>query len=275
MKTAEVERADQCGNDGRVLNPLRIWDAFRRSAATATEQEPILEGYLYDAILRHPSFTDALCHNLVSALTGKGMTDAAVYRLVMGVLYGASETVAASLWDLHAIVARDPAADGYLHPFLYYKGFRALQCWRVAHELWKQGRKGPAYFLQSRISEVFSMDIHPAAQIGRGIFMDHGTGIVIGETSIVEDNVSLLHNVTLGGTGKDMGDRHPKVRQGVLIGAGAKILGNIEIGMGSKVAAGSVVLCPVPSHCTVAGVPAKIVGNPRSEAPAFDMAQGF
>lgn len=273
--TKELERTME--RDARVgaVGTVYIWGEIRRAASAEFEREPVLGGYLYDYVLRHQNFADALCHNLVSALTDKGMTDAAVHHLVIGVLHHTPEAVEASMCDLDAIVARDPAANGHLHPFLYYKGFRALQCWRVAHGLWLQGRKGPAYFLQSRISEVFSMDIHPAARIGRGIFIDHGTGVVIGETCVVEDNVSILHNVTLGGTGKETDDRHPKVRQGVLIGAGAKILGNIEVGMGSKVAAGSVVLNPVPSHCTVAGVPAKVVGIQKGEAPALDMSQGI
>ena len=169
----------------------------------------------------------------------------------------------------------DPACRGYFVAILYYKGFQALQSYRVAHHYWEQGREALALFLQSQIAQAFAVDIHPAARLGSGIMIDHATGVVIGETAVVEDNVSMLHEVTLGGTGKEIGDRHPKVRRGVLIGAGAKILGNIEIGQGSRVGAGSVVLSPVPAHCTVAGVPARIVKGicSEDEEPARNMEQ--
>jgi serine O-acetyltransferase len=175
--------------------------------------------------------------------------------------------------DLTAVLQRDPAARGLAQPFLHYKGFHALQAHRVAHWLWGKGRESLACYLQSRVSEVFAVDIHPAARMGKGILIDHGTGVVIGETAVVGDDVSLLHEVTLGGTGKECGDRHPKVGNGVMIGAGAKILGNVRIGNGSKVAAGSVVLHEVPPHATVAGVPAKIVGHPATDEPALQMDQ--
>jgi serine O-acetyltransferase len=170
---------------------------------------------------------------------------------------------------------RDPAARGYAQPFLYYKGFHALQAYRVAHWLWGHKRHGLAAHLQNRISEAFGVDVHPAARIGSGILIDHGTSVVIGETAVVEDNVSLLHEVTLGGTGKESGDRHPKVRRGALIGAGAKILGNVEIGMGAKVAACSVVLKDVPPHTTVAGIPARVVGRCTVAEPALEMDATF
>jgi serine O-acetyltransferase len=173
--------------------------------------------------------------------------------------------------DIRAIRDRDPAAKRFSEPFLYFKGFHALQTHRVAHWLWLEGRHALALFLQNRTSEVFAVDIHPAARIGNGILMDHATGVVVGETAVIEDNVSILHEVTLGGTGKAEGDRHPKVRHGVLIGAGAKILGNVEVGRGAKVGAGSVVLEDVPPHCTVAGVPAKIIGTPDVDEPALEM----
>jgi serine O-acetyltransferase len=173
--------------------------------------------------------------------------------------------------DIRAVRDRDPAAQGFATPLLYFKGFHALQSYRVAHWLWTQGRRSLAWLFHARISEVFAADIHPGARIGKGVLFDHGTGLVIGETAVLEDNVSVLHEVTLGGTGKETGDRHPKVRRCVLIGAGAKILGNIEIGVGAKVGAGSVVLQPVPPHVTVAGVPARIVGRPREAEPALAM----
>jgi serine O-acetyltransferase len=169
------------------------------------------------------------------------------------------------------VFERDPACKGYVQPFLYFKGFQALQTHRVSHWLWNQGRHTLAFHFQSRMSELFQVDIHPAAKIGSGVFIDHGTGIVIGETAVVADDVSMLHAVTLGGTGAQRGDRHPKIGKGVLLGAGAKVLGDIEIGDYAKIASGSVVLRPVPPHCTAAGVPARLVGCPPGEAPARTM----
>ena len=177
--------------------------------------------------------------------------------------------------DICAVKERDPAVRYYSTPLLYLKGFHALQGYRVAHWLWQQGRHSLAVFLQNQISVVFSVDVHPAAQIGRGIMFDHATGIIIGETAVVEDDVSILQNVTLGGTGKEHGDRHPKIREGVMIGAGAKVLGNIEVGRGAKIGAGSVVLQAVPAHTTVAGVPAHEVGHPDCDKPSLDMNQGL
>ena len=173
--------------------------------------------------------------------------------------------------DLKAVFERDPACKGYVQPFLFFKGFQALQTQRIAHWLWGQGRETMAFYLQSRMSEIFQVDIHPATQIGSGVFIDHGTGIVIGETAVIGDDVSLLQGVTLGGTGAERGDRHPKIGRGVLLGAGAKVLGNIQIGDYAKVASGSVVLKPVPAHCTAAGVPARLVNCPTGEEPARSM----
>src|SRR6218665_2017450 len=185
----------------------------------------------------------------------------------------APSILSAAAADLVAVKERDPSNAEILTPFLYFKGFLALQGQRVAHWLWHHDRIHLARHLQSRISEVFGVDIHPAARIGKGIMLDHGSGLVIGETAIVEDDVSILQNVTLGGTGKETGDRHPKIRRGALIGAGAKILGNIEIGTGAKVGAGSVVVAPVAAHTSVAGVPARPVGKPHSELPGISMEQ--
>jgi serine O-acetyltransferase len=175
--------------------------------------------------------------------------------------------------DLRAVFERDPACKGYLQPFLFFKGFQALQTYRVAHWLWSQGRETLAFYLQSRSSELFQVDIHPAAQIGAGVFIDHGTGVTIGETAVVGDDVSMLHGVTLGGTSAEGGDRHPKIGKGVLLGAGAKVIGNIAIGDYAKIAAGSVVLKPVPAGCTAAGVPARLVNCPTCEEPARSMDQ--
>jgi serine O-acetyltransferase len=177
--------------------------------------------------------------------------------------------------DLEAVVTRDPACRGYSTPLLYFKGFHALQAYRVGHRCWTTDRRALALYLQSRTSEVFAVDIHPGARIGKGIFFDHATSIVIGETTVIEDDFSMLHEVTLGGTGKAGGDRHPKIRRGVLIGAGAKVLGDVVIGEGAKIGAGSVVLQDVPAHCTVAGVPARPVGYPAHALPALEMDQAI
>jgi serine O-acetyltransferase len=175
--------------------------------------------------------------------------------------------------DIKATRERDPACNSYSTPFLFYKGFQALQVYRIAHWLWSEQRHTLAFFLQNQMTNIFAVDIHPAATIGCGVMFDHATGLVIGETAVVEDDVSILHGVTLGGTGKDSGDRHPKVRRGVLIGANASIIGNIEIGEGAKVGAGSVVMKSVPPHVTVAGVPAVVVGKPHRDCPAYTMGQ--
>src|SRR5215470_2273721 len=250
-----------------------VWTELRRSAIAESESEPVLSGYLYDVVIRHRGYPEALSYLLAASLANHVFNVVAMSDLISDTIRRDPAIVTASLHDLSAVLARDPACENALIPFLYYKGFKALQGYRAAHALWTEGRRGVAHFLQSRINDVFAMDIHPAARIGHGVFIDHGTGVVIGETSVVEDDVSILQGVTLGGTGKETGDRHPKVRRGVLLGAGAGVFGNIEIGEGSKIAAGSVVLVPVAPHTTVAGVPAKPVGKPHAEVPAFDMRQ--
>src|SRR5580765_8488682 len=238
-----------------------IWTAIRAEAWFEEERDPILRKYLRDIVFKSRRLEDALSLQLSAKLATESVYPMILQALVDHVFKNCPASAAAIRADLRAICERDPAARGFLVPFLYFKGFHALQAYRVAHWYWNQGRQLLAIHLQNRISEVFAVDIHPAAQIGSGILIDHGTGIVIGETTVIEDNVSLLHEVTLGGTGKEQGDRHPKVRQGVLIGAGAKVLGNIEVGQGAKIAACSVVLDPVPPHCTVAGIPARIVSR--------------
>ena len=250
-----------------------IWSDLRRAAMAEAEHEPVLSGHLYDLVIRHRGYPEALAYLIAASLANHVFNVVAMSDLTTDTIGRNPDIVTASLYDLNAISARDPACDSALAPFLYYKGFKALQGYRVAHALWQEDRAGVARLLQSRIADAFAMDIHPAARIGRGIFLDHGTGLVIGETTVVEDDVSILQSVTLGGTGKVSGDRHPKVRRGVMIGAGAGVFGNIEVGEGSKVAAGSVVLTAVPPHTTVAGVPAKPVGKPSSDVPAFDMKQ--
>jgi len=250
-----------------------VWAELRSSAIEQSEREPVLSGHLYDLVIRHHGYPEALAYLIAASLANHVFSVMAMAELTSDTIRRNPPIVTASLYDLNAVRSRDPACESTLIPFLYYKGFKGLQGYRVAHALWVSGRSGVARFLQSRIADVFAMDIHPAARIGQGVFIDHGTGIAIGETTVVEDDVSTLQSVTLGGTGKESGDRHPKIRRGVMIGAGAEILGNIEVGEGSKVAAGSVVLVPVPPHTTVAGVPAKPVGKPLGEVPAFDMRQ--
>ena len=253
----------------RSVDP--IWSSARDEAVAMATAEPDLASFLHAAILNHDRLEGALSFHLAQKLGSSDVTPM-LLRQVIDQAFSENDDISSAIRaDIAAINDRDPAARSYLKPILYFKGFQALQTYRVAHWLWRQGRRGMAAFLQSRSSEVFGVDIHPAAQLGRGILIDHGTGVVIGETAVVENDVSLLQDVTLGGTGKAMGDRHPKIRRGVLIGAGAKILGNIEIGEGSKIGAGSVVLQSVPPHQTAAGVPARILGCPDCPEPSFLM----
>ncbi|MBP9569479.1 MAG: serine O-acetyltransferase, partial [Aeromonadaceae bacterium] len=217
----------------------------------------------------------ALSFQLANKLASAVMPAIVLREVIETALAAQPDILDAAAADICAVKERDPAVRYYSTPLLYLKGFHALQGYRVAHWLWQQGRHSLAVFLQNQISVVFSVDVHPAAQIGRGIMFDHATGIIIGETAVVEDDVSILQNVTLGGTGKEHGDRHPKIREGVMIGAGAKVLGNIEVGRGAKIGAGSVVLQPVPPHTTVAGVPAHEVGHPDCDKPSLDMNQGL
>lgn len=257
-----------------VETSKRIWKSLRREVDEMADREPILASFLYATVLNHPSFEEALSFLLASKLAS-----ATIHSITLrDVMYKAHQEdpgiADACVADLVAVRERDPACRGYSQPFLYFKGYQSLQTYRIAHHLWKEGRIELALHLQSRMSEIFAMDIHPAAQIGCGIMLDHGTGVVIGETAVVEDNVSILHEVTLGGTGKQGGDRHPKIRKGCLISVGAKILGNIEIGEGAKVGGGAVVLTDVAPHTTVAGIPAKPVGKVKG-APSREMDQSF
>ncbi|MDF1814254.1 MAG: serine O-acetyltransferase [Verrucomicrobiales bacterium] len=250
-----------------------LWEIIREEVAAEAQSEPILASFLHATVLNHRGLEDALSFHIAGKLSSATLPDMLI-REIVDEAFDADPAIGEAIrYDLCAVLHRDPAARRYMVPFLYYKGFHALQSYRVAHWLWNHSRHALSCYLQNRISEVFAVDIHPAAKIGKGILIDHGTSVVMGETTVVEDNVSILHEVTLGGTGKESGDRHPKVRQGVLIGSGAKVLGNVEIGEGAKIAAGSVVLKDVPPHTTVAGVPAKPVGNPGVENPALDMNQ--
>jgi serine O-acetyltransferase len=259
----------------RIIADDQVWDAIRAGASSQAAQEPALAGFLHNAILRHPSLESALSTILADKLGGPAVTAVTVRDLIDEAIDAEPWIMTAVVADLHAVVSRDPACLGYCQPVLYFKGFHSVQAYRVAHHYWSVGRKGLAFYLQNRISEVFAVDIHPGARIGKGIMFDHATSVVIGETAVVEDDFSMLHEVTLGGTGKQGGDRHPKIGRGVMIGAGAKVLGNIRVGEGAKIGAGSVVLTDVPPHVTVAGVPAKPVSFPATSFPALDMDQSI
>ncbi|ADM08433.1 serine acetyltransferase [Parvularcula bermudensis HTCC2503] len=237
-----------------------VWSRMRLEAATAAAQEPAIASFLNASLLHHDTIEAALSYRLAEKLSDGEMKAMLWREVAMDAYQDKPQIVAAALSDLLAYFDRDPACRQYSHPFLYLKGFHALQSYRIANWLWGQGREALAHYLQSRISELYNIDIHPAARLGESLFFDHASGIVIGETAVIADEVSVLHNVTLGGTGKETGDRHPKIGRGVLISAGAKILGNIEVGEGAKIAAGSVVLHSVKPFCTVAGVPAVPVG---------------
>ena len=251
-----------------------LWQQIIREAKAATTAEPVLADFFRATILDHDSLGEALSHHLANKL-GSDEAPAAMLRSIMQRAFSTPEIINAVASDIAATVDRDSACNQYLTPFLYFKGFLALQAYRAAHQLWLEQRKSLALLLQYRISLTFAVDIHPAACIGSGLLLDHATGLVIGETAVVDDCVSIMQSVTLGGTGKASGDRHPKIRKGVLIGPGAKILGNIEIGEGAMVAASSVVLKSVPAHAVVAGVPASVVGDARSEEPSQAMDHYF
>ena len=257
-----------------VLQPVDpIWRSIRDEAMEAVDRDPLLAAFLYSTILNQESLEEAVIHRLAERLDHQDIGADLIRQTFKTMLADDKEWPATVRADIQAYFDRDPACDRFIMPVLYFKGFHAIQTHRLAHWLWKQGRKDFALYLQSRSSSVFQTDINPAARIGKGIFIDHATGLVVGETAVIEDDVSILHGVTLGGTGKAGGDRHPKIRYGVLIGAGAKILGNIEIGHCSKIAAGSVVLSPVPHNKTGAGVPARVVGETGCDRPSRQMDQ--
>ena len=252
-----------------------VWAQIRREAEEVARREPELATFIYSTILHHDTLEAAVVHRVSERLDSPEVSAELIRQAYADALENDPSIGAAFRADIVATVDRDPAANRLLEPVLYFKGFQAIQTHRLAHWLWGKGRKDFAYYLQSRSSAVFQCDINPNARIGRGIFVDHATGLVVGETAVIEDDVSVLHGVTLGGTGKEAGDRHPKIRRGVLIGAGAKILGNIEIGHCARIAAGSVVLQPVPHNTTVAGVPAKVIGEAGCPEPSRFMDQFF
>jgi len=250
-----------------------VWSRIISEAEQAVEDEPLLGGLLHSSILHHSSIEKALAYRVAMKLASSEMSEQ-LFREICDAAYRDDPGLSlAARADIVAVYERDPACHRFVQPLMFFKGFQAVQSYRIAHWLWTQGRRDMAYFFQMRISETFGVDIHPAAKIGRGIMIDHAHSIVIGETAVVGDNVSLLHSVTLGGTGKEDEDRHPKIGDGVLIGAGAKVLGNIKIGHCSRVAAGSVVLHDVPPKTTVAGVPARVVGEAGCETPSVTMDQ--
>ncbi len=248
-----------------------VWAALRNEAQHVAKTEPSLASLVNATILSHAGLDDALSFQLARKLGDQELRAMSLREVAEEAYATDPGIIAAAEADLKAVFERDPACKGYVQPFLFFKGFLALQSHRISHWLWTEGRDAMAFYLQSRVSELFQLDIHPAAEIGRGAFFDHGTGIVIGETAKVGDDVSMLHGVTLGGSGAERGDRHPKIGRGVLLGAGAKVLGNIRIGDYAKVASGSVVLKDVPAHCTAAGVPARLVNCPTCEEPARTM----
>ena len=248
-----------------------VWKQVRREAEQERAREPALGEFLDSTILSRKGLADSLAWILSHELASPMVSQERLRELFDEVHAGDPAIGEGARADLQAVRDRDPALETYFPALLFFKGFHALQAYRIAHRLWNEGRTLAALLVQSRMALVYGVDIHPAARIGRGIMIDHATGVVVGETAVIEDAVSILHEVTLGGTGKETGDRHPKVRAGVLIGAGAKLLGNVEIGAGAKVGAGSVVLADVPAHRTVVGVPAVVVGTPESDTPALTM----
>lgn len=250
-----------------------VWSHIREEAKAAVRDEPLLGGFIHSGILHHASLERALAYRFSLKLSSGEMSEQILREIADEAYDTDAELGQAARADIVAVYDRDPACHRFMQPLMFFKGFQAIQSYRIGHWLWDRGRRDLAYFVQMRVSEVFGVDIHPNARMGKGIMIDHAHSVVIGETAVVGDNVSMLHSVTLGGTGKEDGDRHPKIGHGVLIGAGAKILGNIHVGERSRVAAGSVVLHDVPACKTVAGVPARIIGEAGCDQPALTMDQ--
>ena len=254
-----------------------VWSRVREEAEECARREPALASFIFTTVLNHDSLEHAIAHRVAARLGSEDVSSELIVQAFREAIEAEQIIGAAIRADIVAVAERDPATTRYLEPVLYYKGFHALQAHRLAHYLWNRGRKDFALYLQSQSSSVFGVDINPNTKVGKGIFMDHATGVVIGQTAVIDDDVSILQGVTLGGTGKEQGDRHPKIRRGVLLAAGAKVLGNIEVGSCARVAAGSGVLKPVPANVTVAGVPARVVGDAgcRDSEPARSMNQMF
>ena len=254
-----------------ISGPNDLWPLMREEAERKAKEEPILGSYFHATILNHRTFGDALSFRLASKLDNPMLPTMLIRDVIAEATHDESEILRAAEIDIIATYTRDPACEDLSSPFLFFKGFHALQAHRIAHWLWNKERRTLAQFFQNQISVTLGVDLHPAARVGSGIMLGHAPGIVIGETAVVEDDVSILHSVTLGGTGKTGGHRHPLIRRGVLLSAGCKIIGNIEVGVNAKVGAGSVVLNDVPPNVTVAGIPAKVVGHPHQQIPAHDM----
>jgi len=252
-----------------------VWLLITEEAKVSIAEEPLLSEFYQRAILDHLDLEASLSYNLANQLSGSAIPSATIEKLILDALKADPGIADSVRLDIIANVERDPACDKHLIPLLYFKGFQAMQLYRISHWYWCNGRAALALFLQNQVAEKFTVDIHPGARIGSGIMIDHATGLVVGETAIVGDNVSILHSVTLGGSGRGEGDRHPEVGSGVMISAGAKIIGNVKIGDGAKVGAGSLVIDSVPPHATVVGVPARIVGAPLEGTPSFDMNQNL
>lgn len=250
-----------------------VWTRIRDEAEDIVQREPELATFIYSSVLHHDRLEDAVVHRIAERLDHSALSGDLIRQAYNDAIEADPDLGNAFRADLVAVYDRDPAVSRFIDALLYFKGFHAIQAHRLAHWLYHNGRRDFAYYIQSRSSAEFQTDINPAAKIGRGIFLDHATGFVVGETAVIEDDVSILHGVTLGGTGKENEDRHPKIRHGVMLGAGAKILGNIEVGHCARVASGSVVLKDVPNNVTVAGVPAKIVGEAGCSEPSRTMNQ--
>jgi len=252
-----------------------VWAELRADAEAIVAKEPAFAGFVAATILNQPSLEHAIVFRIAHRINHAEVPVELIRQTFGQILEEQPDLGEAFRADLAAVMDRDPACQRAVDPLLYFKGFHALQTYRFAHALWHAGRRDFALYLQSQSSRAYGIDIHPAAGIGRGIMLDHATGLVVGETAVIGDQTSILHAVTLGGSGKETGDRHPKIGCGVMIGAGAKILGNISVGDCARVAAGSVVLKNVPARTTVAGVPAKVIGQAGCQEPARAMNQLF
>ena len=259
MKIAEDKRKD-------------LWQSIRQEVQESSDKEPVFARFLDSAVLCHGSLAEVLAFHLADKLASSMMDAPALYEIFLSILCADKGMMHSVEEDILAYYQRDPACQRYCLPLLYYKGFHAIQIHRINHALWQNQQEMLAFFFQNRASQVFGVDIHPAVRMGSGIMCDHGTGLVIGETSVLGNNISLLHGVTLGGSGKEEGDRHPKIHDGVMIGAHASILGNVAVGECARVGAGSVVTSSVPAHATVVGVPARVVGE-ETRIPAKEMDQ--
>jgi len=279
IENPDVVQAECRNHHMRAVEKLAscdpIWSAMRVQAEELAIAEPELASFAHATILKHERLEDAISYHLARKLGGEDLSPLQLRELFSEAFAADSSLGEAVRADLAAVYQRDPACHCYAQAFLFFKGFHALESYRLANFLWTRGRRLMAFFVQNRMSDLFAVDIHPAAKLGRGIMIDHATGVVIGETAVVGDDVSMLHGVTLGGTGKQNEDRHPKIGRGVLLSVGAKVLGNIQIGEYSRVGAGSVVLKPVPPYTTVAGVPARVIGKAGSPRPSQDMNHDF